>query len=165
MSAVAEQPIIKVPSTYQDWLDCLDMMKSGTGVNAELFEAVCRGTFSGTELTRNALQRQIVETVNALLNKSIKKFTGGLNDNLMFNELQQTELLFKRLKREINSSMFFMRLAFLPMEFRAELEASVKEQMGDFWADTVKLLHEQAVELSNPDLEDVLLLVNRIKLF
>ena len=48
---------------------------------------------------------------------------------------------------------------------RSDLENSVKEQMSGFWEDTIKFLYEQSLEFSNSELEDVLFLVKRIRLF
>ena len=63
MSIVAERTELKAPTTYQEWLDCFEIMKhnpvSGNGV----FEAVASGSFTGTEVTKGAMQKQIVETV------------------------------------------------------------------------------------------------------
>lgn len=70
MSTVSEHTGIKAPSTYQEWLACFDMIKNGTGADNELFEAVGMGTFVGSDLTKNALQKQIVETVNAFWTKA-----------------------------------------------------------------------------------------------
>ena len=144
MSTVSEHTGIKAPSTYQEWLACFDMIKNGTGADNELFEAVGMGTFVGSDLTKNALQKQIVETVNAFLDKSAKRFIRNLNENIAFNELCQTELLFKRLKKDVSKSLFFKKLTFLPESFRLELEESVKEQMSNFWEATTKFLHNQS---------------------
>ena len=165
MSITAEHSAIKVPSTYQDWLLCFDVMKNGSGADNDVFDAACMGSFVGSDLAKNALQKQIVETVNALLDKSVKRFIRNLNENIAFNELSQTELLFKRLKKDIAKSLFFTELTFLPKSFRNELEDSVKEQMSNFWKDTIQFLYDQSLEFSNSDLEDVLFLVKRIRLF
>lgn len=165
MSLTTEHAVIKVPTTYQDWLICFDMMKNGSGADNEVFDAACKGSFVGSDLTKNALQKQIVETVNALLDKSVKRFIRNLNENIAFNELSQTELLFKRLKKDVAKSLFFTELTFLPKSFRNELEDSVKEQMSNFWKDTIKFLYDQSLEFSNSELEDVLFLVRRIRLF
>ena len=165
MSPVADRQEIRAPVTYQEWLACLDMMKSGTEAGNAAFDAACMGSFAGSEVTRTALQRQIVETVNAVLNRSTRRFLKNLNDNIAFNELAQTELLFKRLKKDVNRVMFFTKLSFLPGEFRRELEESVREQMTRFWNDTVGFLCRQSVEFSNSELEDALFLIRRIKLF
>ena len=39
MSITAEHSTIKVPSTYQDWLLCFDVMKNGSGADNDVFAA------------------------------------------------------------------------------------------------------------------------------
>lgn len=99
MSIAVEHTAIKAPSTYQDWLVCFDMMKNVSGADTEVFDAACMGSFVGSDLTKNALQKQIVETVNAFLDKSVKRFIRNLNENIAFNELSQTELLIQAPKK------------------------------------------------------------------
>jgi hypothetical protein len=155
----------QAPTTYQEWLSCFDSMKNSMNPSDETFAAARKGNFTGSELTKSALQKQIVETVNAVLDRSIKRFVRHLNENIIFNDFLQTELLFKRLKKDINKVLFFEGLAFLPRSFRCELGESVKEQMSKFWNDTLSYLSEQSIELSHAELEDVLFLVKRINLF
>lgn len=165
MSLVAERTEIKAPNTYQEWLDCFELMKSNSADGNGVFDAVVSGSFTGTETTKSALQKQIVETVNAILDKSAKRFIKELNESIAFNDLTQIDLLFRRLKKDVHKSLFFENLFFLPKKFREELSDSVKTQMKNFWSDTVKFLYEQSLEFSNSELEDVLFLINRIHLF
>ena len=165
MSLVAERTEIKAPNTYQEWLDCFELMKSNSADGNGVFDAVVSGSFAGTETTKSALQKQIVETVNAILDKSAKRFIKELNESIAFNDLTQIDLLFRRLKKDVHKSLFFENLFSLPKKFREELSDSVKTQMKNFWNDTVKFLHEQSLEFSNSELEDVLFLINRIHLF
>ena len=163
MKIAAEQPGCKAPATYQEWLSCLEQMKGRNG--REAFAAAAHGSFAGSELTLGALQKQIVETVNALLDQSVKRFLRRLNESIAFNELAQTELLFKRLRKSVHEILFFEELAFLPEAFRASLSEAVKTQMGAFWNKTVRFLEEQSLEFSNSQLEDALFLIRRIRLF
>lgn len=165
MSISLGLPPIKPPSTYQDWLIYFDIMKHGSGIDSDVYDALCMGSFVGSDLTRNALQKQIVETVNAVLDKGVKRFNRNFNENIAFNELSQTEVLFKRLKKDVLMSLFFTRLTFLPKDFRSELEDSVKVEMTRFWETTMKFLYDQSLEFSNPELENLLFLVKKIKLF
>lgn len=160
-----EQTDIKAPATYQEWLDCLNILEKTSALNIGIYEALCSGTFSGTEVTIAALQKKIVNVINNILDNSVKRFTRNLNDSITFNELSQIELLFNRLKKDVKVTLFFENLAFLPKEFRNELSNSIKKQMLDFWNNTTLLLYEQSLEYSNSDLEDALFLIKRIKLF
>ena len=153
------------PSTYQEWLTCFDIIKNEANPDGELFEALCAGSFSGSEITAAALQRQIVAAVNGLLDKGVKRFTRRLNECLAFNEISGADMLFKRLKSDVRRAMFFTRLEFLPESFKSELEDSVKTEMSGFWEDTLRFLREQSLEAGDPGLEDALFAIKRISLF
>ena len=112
-----------------------------------------------------ALERQMVDTINVVLNKSVKRFVRDLNECIAFNELAQVDVLFKRLKKDISKTMFFLNLSFLSGEFKDELYTSITNQMTGFWDDTVGFLRQQAMDYSNSDLEDALFLIRRIRLF
>jgi hypothetical protein len=153
------------PYTYQQWLDCFMLMKQQPLSSAEPYEAAASGSFSGTPAMQAALQQQMVDTINVVLNRSIKRFVRELNECITFNELDRAEFLFKRLKKDIHKTLFFMQLSFLSADFKTELYSSISVQMNGFWDDTIGFLRKQAVEYENSDLEDAIYLVRRIKLF
>lgn len=165
MSVVAERTEIKAPTTYQEWLDCFETMKHNPVSGSGVFDAVASGSFTGTEVTNGTMQKQVIETVNAILDKSAKRFIKELNESISFNDLSQIDVLFRHLKRDVEKSLFFENLFFLPKTFRVELSQSVKTQMQKFWDDTVRFLVDQSLEFSNSALEDALFLINRIHLF
>jgi len=165
MINLLERTSVKAPTTYQEWLDCLVVLKGINVYSTGVYDALVAGSFTGTELTKAALQSQIVDSINAMLDNSAKRFIRNMNDSITFNELSQVELLFNRLKKDVKVALFFETLDFLPKEFRNELSSSVRKQMSDFWNDTVRFLYEQSLEYSNSDLEDALFLIKRIKLF
>ena len=165
MSLIAERTQVKAPTNYPQWLECLEAMKSGPVSGNDAFEAAATGSFAGTEVTLAALQKQLVETVNTLLDKSAKRFLRRINEAICFNDLSQMDVLFRHLKRDVHQTLFFEGLSFLPEPFRAELAQSVREQMQKFWDDTVKFLRDQTLENPNSQLEDVLFLIKRIHLF
>lgn len=165
MIELREKPVAAAPSTYQNWLDCFERMKevplSGNGD----FDVLALGSFAGTGAMQTALERQMVDTINSVLNKSTKRFIRDLNECIAFNELAQVDVLFKRLKKDIHKTTFFLELSFLPSDFKNELYQSITDQMTDFWDDTIRFLRQQAMDYSNSDLEDALFLIRRIRLF
>jgi len=165
MIDLLEQTSIKAPATYQEWIDCLAILRGTSVYSSGVYEALIGGSFDGTDVTKTALQRQIVDSINALLDNSAKRFIKNMNDSITFNELSQIELLFNRLKKDVKAALFFEKLEFLPADFKRELSHSVKQQMSDFWKETTHFLYEQSLEYSNSDLEDALFLIRRIKLF
>lgn len=160
-----ERTGFEAPTTYQDWLSCFELMKNEPVSGNGIYDMVVLGSFSGTEHTETAMQKQIVETVNAVLNKSIKRFVKRLNECIAFNELSELDLLFNRLKKDTHRALFFNKLDFLPLNFRKELSTSVEKQMNEFWDGTIRFWEQQSIEFSNSELEDALFLINRIKLF
>lgn len=165
MIGLLEKTSVKAPATYREWLDCLDILK-GTNVHSTgVYDALISGSFAGTEATKAALQKQIVDSVNILLDNSAKRFIRNMNDSIAFNELGQIELLFNRLKKDVKVSLFFESLDFLPKEYRKELSDSVRKQMLNLWNETASFLYGQSLEYSNSDLEDALFLIKRKKLF
>lgn len=165
MSTVLERTKIEAPTTYQDWLNCFELMKNEPASGNEIYDVVVSGSFFGTERTKAAMQRQIVDTVNTVLNNSIKRFVKKLNESIAFNELSELDLLFWRLKKNTHMVLFFNKLNFLPIGFRTELTNSVKKQMSEFWNSTISFLKKQSIEYSNSELEDAIFLIDRIKLF
>ncbi len=165
MSLLAERTQVKAPCTYQEWLDCFELMKDTRNDNSSAFEAAMQGSFTGSELTEIALQQQLVQTVNYLLDSSTKRFIKLLNQNIAFNDLSQTDLLFRRLKKDVNRVFFFENLSFFPEKLRQDLAEQITTQMTDFWDSTVSFLYKQSLEFSNSELEDVLFLIKRIHLF
>lgn len=165
MIDLLEKTSIKAPATYQEWLDCLDILK-GTNVHGTgVYDALVSGSFAGTEVTKAALQKQIVDAINIMLDNSAKRFIKNMNESIVFNELGQIELLFNRLKKDVKVSLFFESLDFLPKEYRDELSDSVRRQMLNLWNETTSFLYGQSLEYSNSDLEDALFLIRRKKLF
>lgn len=153
------------PSTYQQWLDCFRMMKEQPLSSSEIYEAAAAGSFRGSDAMQAALEQQMVDTINVVLNKSVKRFVRELNESITFNELDRAEFLFKRLKKDIHKTLFFMELSFLSADFKSELYSSISAQMNGFWDDTVAFLRKQAMECPNSDLEDAIYFIRRIKLF
>ena len=165
MIELRERSVADAPSTYQDWLDCFARMKEAPLSGNGDFEVLALGSFAGTSAMQTALERQMVDTINAVLNKSVKRFVRDLNECIAFNELAQVDVLFKRLKRDIHKTTFFLELSFLSSDFKNELYQSITDQMTGFWDDTICFLRQQAMDYSNSDLEDALFLIRRIRLF
>lgn len=107
----------------------------------------------------------MVDTINAVLNRSEKRFLRELNECLSFHELERAEFLFKRLKKDVHQTLFFMQLSFLSDGFKEKLYSSVKTQLDCFWNDTIASLRKQAMDHPNSALEDTIFLVRRIRLF
>lgn len=165
MIVATDKPNVKVPSTYRDWLECFNQMQNGLMYDEVFYAAISKGSFVGNKLTKSAFQKQLVNTVNTILDKNVKRFSKDLNEIIIFNEFSELELLFRRFRKNIYKVLFFDNFIFLPKTFRDELKKSIMKQMSEFWEDTKKFLYLQTMEFSNSELDDAVFLINRIKLF
>lgn len=156
---------VSPPSSYQDWLDCFERMRKDPFSAVQDFEAAAAGTFQGTPAMTAALERQLIDTVNALLDRYTRRFIRHLNGCLADGAYEQLDLYFRRLRNDVRRVLFFRSLSFLPEDFRTELYGGVKKQMEDFWQETVGFLRQQSLEAVLSELEDALLVIRRIKLF
>jgi hypothetical protein len=153
------------PTTYEEWLNCFDMLKSSSVADIETTTVIAKGRFVNKGYLAVRFQEKLVETVNAMLDRRIAQFLRDLNILISFNELSDIVYLFVKLRNEINKCLFFTDFNFLEVNVRQELELSVKTQMKKFWSDTVTFLQKQTLESCNADLEDSLFLIRRIDLF
>ena len=156
---------VSPPATYEDWLNCFDLLKLGSSVDGEVVNTIASGSFGGSGYITGQFQQKLAETINVMLNNRIARFLKDLNLLISFNELIDIVPLFIKLRNEVNKCLFFTGLDFLDNGIKSELEESVKSQMGKFWNDTIKFLQEQTMEFYNADLEDSLFLLRRIELF
>lgn len=156
---------LKSPRTYQEWLDCLEILKQGKAHRSNLYECLLSASFLGTEVTNVALQRQIVDAINVALKNSTSSFLKNVNESILFHEVSQVDLLFRRWKKEVKVFLFFEKLDCLPEDFREKLSKAIREKLSEFWAEMIKFLYEQSLECPSSDFEDTLFLVKRIKLF
>jgi hypothetical protein len=156
---------VKVPVTYEDWLNCFDELKASSTVDNEFLEAVTGGWFVSSQPIAAGFRQRLAETINQMLNKRILRFVKDLNLLISFNELSDIVPLFVKFRGEANRCLFFTELKFLDADFKRELEQSVKKQTEDFWHDTIIFLQRQTEEFHNAKLEDSLFLIRRIELF
>ena len=165
MEAVLEWELSAPPTTYEDWLNCFDLLKSSTSVDKGVAMTIARGSFVNKGYIAVQFHQKLAETINEMLNKRIAWFLKDLNMLISFNELSDIAPLFVKLRNEVKKCQFFIELDFLDASVKHDLEQSVRTQMEQFWSDTISFLQKQTMECSNVDLEDSLFLIRRIQLF
>jgi len=165
MATVLKREIIAPPTTYDEWLGCFDLLKSGSSVDSRVVMTIAEGSFVNRGYIAVQFHQQLAETINEMLNKRISRFLKDLNMLISFNELSDIVPLFTKLRNEVRKCLFFNEFDFLDTSIKCELEQSVKTQVDDFWDNTVDFLQKQTLEFSNADLEDSLFLIRRIELF
>ena len=153
------------PYTYEDWLNCFDLLKLGSSIDSSVAMTIANGSFVNRGYITTQFHQKLVETINEMLNKRISRFLKDLNILIVFNELSDIVPLFVKLRNEVNKCLFFSEFHFLDEDVKNELVQSVKTQTEQFWAETLSYLQEQTVMHSNVELEDSLLLIRRLDLF
>lgn len=165
MSTLLEREQFTPPSTYEEWLNCFDLLRLSSSVDSGVAMTIANGSFINRGYIAVQFHQKLAETINEMLNKRISRFLKDLNLLISFNELSDIVPLFVKLRNEVNKCLFFTELGFLDANVKRELEESVKTQMGKFWNDTIMFLQRQTLEIYNTDLEDSLFLIRRIDLF
>lgn len=153
------------PVTYQQWLDCLSLLRGTLPSSSGVCEAMARGSFSGSPVALAALEKQIAESIQESLNRTSRRFIREVNSCLEFHDLLQLEYLFRRFRTEVLQLQFFRELAFLPEQYRTTLSDSIVREVSAYWDRLLRTLRQQTLEYSDPDLEDAVYRIGRIKPF
>ena len=153
------------PRTYQQWLDCLSALSGTAADRSSVCAAMAQGSFAGSPAALVGLQEQMLLSIRNTLTRVTKRFLRELNDSLSFHDFTRTEALCRRLRRDIQSVLFFTELEFLPKSYRDQLLDSITAEMTAFWDRLCRSLRQQAMEYPDPELEDTVFLISRIKLF
>ncbi len=153
------------PTSYEEWLDCFDLLKTCSFLDKEVFEIISRGSFVIKGYIAFQFKQKLVDTINEMLNMRIKQFLKELNMYLSLNDLSDIAPLFIKFRNEVRKCLFFLDLDFLDDKFKRDLESSIRTQTEQFWIDTIVFLKKQTLEHTNSDLEDSLFQINRLKLF
>ena len=153
------------PVTYQQWLDCLSLLRGTSPSGSGVCEAMARGSFSGSPVALAALERQIAESIQESLTRTSRRFIREVNSGLEFHDLSQLEYLFRRFRTEVRQLQFFRELDFLPEQYRATLSDSIVREVSAYWDRLLRTLRRQTLEYSDPDLEDAVYRISRIKPF
>lgn len=156
--------IVQPPIDYYSWVECLKKLQKGipdknTLMMIELGECP---EYLGIKTSIHSL---IEDAVNAIIANCIKELKRDISKCAETNEVDGFHLAFKRFGKRINSSMFFMRIAFLDEHFRKELCRETIKQIDYFWSETINRIKKDTAARNNACMAEELLLINRIKLF
>ncbi len=163
--STTENQLLDPPSTYGEWLNAFDYLKSKSSVDDKVIQRISKGSLRGNDKVHASFQVQLIETINKMIDLRVRKFRNDINRCIELNELSDIPALFLNLKNEIRKCFFFSQLDFVVEDIRNELQQSIEKQISVFWEETTKFLHEQAMEYSNSELEDALFHIGRMRLF
>lgn len=158
------QEINKIPKTYGDWIDCFYILCHKKVSKREL-EFLHKGECIAFDEMSEFFEKNLIQTINTMIKRSIKIFNKELELYLMYNEYDNIHHLFIELANSFKVTLFFRNFDFLSQNFRLELQNSIIEETTKFWNLVIKNMYKQCVENNNLCLEDELYMIKRIKLF
>ena len=129
-------------------------------------EDIClleRGMLPPGGFVADKFQTRIVETVDAMLKRYVRKFNRLLNEALEYNEIETAQLLCVRLRREMEYCFFFTHIRFLEKEFTEELAKELQIQIGLFWKQELQELVRMNEQVYHPGLEDLIYSMRRMR--
>lgn len=149
------------PKTYQQWLACFDQLQAHPG-DRQMLETLARGEYLG-QPAESFLVR-LSETVGTVLTSLCRRFLRQLDEALADGEPDMVVLLASRLRKNISRCFFYRDLPFLSRAYIEELDRGFGEQLTFFWTNFLRELRRTARESMNPELEELVMEMKRIKI-
>lgn len=150
-----------VPINYQDWLQCFETLSTGR-VTYEYIMGFRAGRCPGIETVENKFQTHVVETVNNMFSRITRQCTKQVNGILEERDFSETEILFKRISKEMEKCRFYMEIPFLSNEFVKQLDKQFQSEKKRYWNELYCFLMEAADETEQSDMYDMLFYLKRI---
>ena len=158
MSTAVSDP----PRTYQQWLDCLDVLCSGREERAVL-RLLPEGTMplmNGRVL--DAFLQRTDETVRAMLQRRTDQFLIRLDMLLEDGDLDGAELLARRFQAVFEECFFCESLLFLPEPERNRLSEGYRAQLRSFWSRLIDGMLREAQDPFSASLEELAIQIRRM---
>ena len=150
------------PRTYQQWLDCLDHLRSGREERAVLL-LLADGTMPlMNERVLDAFLKRTDETVRAMMQRRTNQFLLRLDQLLEDGDWDGAELLARRFQAVFEECFFFESLRFLPEPERNHLSDGYRAQLKSFWARLIDGMLQEAQDPFCAALEDLAVSIRRM---
>ena len=146
MSFITEPVIKQAPSNYLQWLESFELLKTKL-VSTEDIIMLRNGSCSDIGSSVDYFEKELIKTVNKMINICIKSFNREINMYLSFNENESYFEAYRRMARRLHNCLFFTELNFLSVQFRKEFEQSVNNEIDKIWLISTKRLYDQCIEL------------------
>jgi hypothetical protein len=134
-------------------------------VGEEFFDMLALGSLQCSEQMLLRFREHIVVSLNRMIDHRTKRFIRELNRFLEFNDAAGVVALFRKYKKDMEQCMFFKKIVFIQDAFREELSISVENQTKAFLKKVVGHLTGQVTDTGNPEMEDALYQIKRIRFF
>lgn len=162
MSFVTELVIKQPPSNFLQWLECFEILGSRSVSNEDI-KILRNGSCSDIGSSIDYLEKELIKTVNKMMDLCIRDFNREINMYLSFDENESYFEAYRRLARRLDNCLFFTDLDFLGESFRKELEQSVNKEINKFWLISTKILHDQCIDHYDKNLEDQSYFIKRLR--
>lgn len=132
-------------------------------MRAEDIRRLEAGKLPAAGFASEMFQVQVAETVDTMLRRYVRKFNRSLREAMELGDLENVQILCRRLQREMEYCFFFRNISFLPKMFTEEMERAVREQISIFWKKEIQEFARLGEESGRPELEDVIYFMRRIR--
>lgn len=151
-----------IPGTYQEWMECLQKFQTEP-VYLEELRSLDAGRMERGTYPEDKFQMRVVETVDIMLRKSVKRFSRILNEIMEAGDLEQIPVLCIRLGREMQKCYFYRYIVFLEQTFMDRLDAELNGQISRFWEQELEEIRKLCEETEDPGVEEIYFAMKRIR--
>lgn len=138
----------------------MDLLAEGSVTDEEIESWERCSLPRGTYVTER-FQKKVVETVNTMLKRGIRRFNHRLSEVMENNETENAEILLIRMRKDLNRCFFFRKMRFLDAGFADELEQALLTQIRLFLKSEIREIRHINEITANPNLEEMMYSMKR----
>lgn len=153
--------MLTIPVSYQEWMDCFQQMERQPVRKDDLL-LLEQGKLPASEYIANQFQHRIVQTVDVMLKRYVKRFNHALKEAMEIGDFESIPFLCQRLRKEMEYCYFFRHILFLDDVFVKQLQEEVDTQSAMFWKHVLHEMERIQKESFHTGLEDSIYAIKRI---
>ncbi len=142
-------------------MDCFQYFET-QAVKAEDILLLEKGSMPFGGYIADRFQKRVVQTVDAMLKRYVKRFNRSLKEAMEMGDFQSIPFLCERTQKEIAYCYFYEHIIFLDKPFAVELSEEVNKQRKLFWLSVLHEMERIHKETCHPELEDIIYLLKRM---
>lgn len=144
----------EVPGTYQEWMDCLKRFQTQPVLQEDILRLE-QGQIAGGAYLADKFQTRVMETVDAMLRRSVRRFDRLMREAMEAGEIDSVQFLCIRLGREMERCYFYRHIRFLEKEFADRLDSELDRQIRLFWEQETREFRKICEEHGSPEMEEM----------
>ena len=142
-------------------MDCFKSMEA-QAITAEDIDSLEKGSMPSGGYIPDKFQRRVVQTVDAMLKRYVKRFNHSLKEAMEMGDFQSIPFLCKRTQKEIAYCYFHEHIIFLDKSFIKALSQEVNRQTELFWESVLSEMERIHKETCHTELEDIIYSLKRM---